>query len=103
MKISPLKGIDSVKVTVHFDDISAKDALSLGRDFRKISKDLGLQVAQPNKFDHLQYTNLFFRVPEQPIGWEETFMTALDLAVKKRGWSIDDNDDTPTVVTAAPM
>ncbi|MGH1403313.1 MAG: hypothetical protein ACRBDL_03650 [Alphaproteobacteria bacterium] len=102
MKTSPLQGIESVKVTVHFDDISAKEALSLGRDFRKISKDMGLYVAQPNKFDHLQYTDLHFRVPEQPDGWENTFITALDLAVKRRGWIMDDQDDTPTVVTSTP-
>lgn len=99
MKVEPLKNSESVLVTVHFDDISAKDALSLSRQFQSLSKDMGLFVAKPNKYDHLKYTDLYFRVPEQPEGWQDTFMKALQNAVEEKGWELSDEEGQPTQVS----
>ncbi len=99
MLIEQLNNSDSLKVTVHCDNISARDALSLSRAFKEKARDMGLSIPTPNKFDHLQYTDLFFRVPEQPEGWQDVFMEALQGAVDEKGWSLSDEDGQVTQIS----
>lgn len=71
MLVETLRNSDSLKVTVHFADISARDALSVSHEFKKRTKEQGLILPTPNKFDHAKYTDLYFRVPEQPENWKK--------------------------------
>ncbi len=101
MRIDKLRGADSLQVTVHFDDMSAKDAFSLTRDFKKISKSKGLFIPTPNKYDALTYTDFFFRIPECPRNWEVTFLSSLKEATDNKGWKLTDKDGEQTIITVS--
>lgn len=98
MKIEPLLSTEDLRVTVHFDDISARETLSLAKEFRCISKDMGLYLSAPSKYDHLRYTDLYFQVSEQEE-WQAVFMEALQSAVDKRGWQLNDSEGDATVIS----
>ncbi len=99
MKISKLKRTDSVNVTVHFNDISLTESSRFGKEFRNISKNMGLYIAQPTHLDDLKYTDLYFRIPDPTGDWKKIFMSALAQAVESKGWFLDDTTNEPTTIT----